>query len=206
MKNYIFTLLLLSGISGYSQKKTSFYNERFEAISETTYRSQIGPGKLDLCFENDSLVVCVIVNRKNHGQLDQKDFLKLKSSLSPNQDLNNELIVIIYYPGKDKCNDITEPSGGSFFDRDYMRKLKRIASVDHFWIYKDDENLHYYQPNEGNWQADKDKLVEQLFFKLHYPCFSTVVIDSKGNYIANFGEFGKTLVWDISKELMARGQ
>ena len=40
-----------------------------------------------------------------------------------------------------------------------------------------------------------------MFFKYHFPCFSCVVIDSKGNFIANYGEFGKQTVWEISKEL-----
>ena len=40
-----------------------------------------------------------------------------------------------------------------------------------------------------------------MFFKYHFPCFSCVVIDSKGNFIANYGEFGKQTVWEISEEL-----
>lgn len=40
-----------------------------------------------------------------------------------------------------------------------------------------------------------------MFFKYHYPCSSFVVINSNGNYIAYYGEFGKQIVWKIAKEL-----
>ncbi len=33
---------------------------------------------------------------------------------------------------------------------------------------------------------------------MHYPCFSSAVIDKDGNYILNLGEFGKQ---DIRKDI-----
>jgi hypothetical protein len=120
--------------------------------------------------------------------------------LSQNE-IDDELIVIIYYPGKDRCNGMERYSTWNIFDRDYLKKLNKISDVSHHWIYKDDENLKYYYQKKIGWKKDSNQLIEKMFFKYHYPCFSCVVINSKGNFIANYGEFGKQTVWEISEEL-----
>ncbi|MEJ7694665.1 hypothetical protein, partial [Daejeonella sp.] len=115
---------------------------------------------------------------------------------------SNELIVLIYYPGKDPCNGLERNSTWNIFDGEYQRKLKKISTYDHFWVYKNDENLKYYHPRRVNWQSDKNQLVEKLFFRYHYPCFSFVVLNKKGKYLSYFGEFGKNTVWELSKEFI----
>ena len=132
----------------------------------------------------------------NKNQLNE-----LKDNLAIKDSIDNKLIVIIYYPGKDNCNGMEEYSTWNIFDKDYLKNLEKISDISHHWIYKDDENLKYYYKRKKGWKKDSKQFVEKMFFKYHYPCFSCVVIDSKGNFIANYGEFGKQTVWEISEEL-----
>lgn len=205
MKKYYSLLVLLSIINlSFSQvQKKIFYDENLEEISESNFYKQKNVQKnLGLQFENDTLKTSLLVIRKNYGQLNDSVYKNLKKSLSSDKELNSELIVIAYYPGKDRCNGTKERSTWNIFDNDYLKKLNKISSYNHFWIYKDDENLKNYHPKQVKWENDKNQLVENLFFKLHYPCFSTVIIDKNGKYISYFGEFGKSTIWELSKELI----
>lgn len=202
-KRFFILITLFIANYGFSQeKKLFFYNENVEEITKDEFYKQRNYQKnLDLYFENDTLINCVLIQRKNYGQLSEEDFKKLKNSLSSNTNLDGELIVIVYYPGKDRCNGMERISTWNIFDNDYLRKLRKINSYNHFWIYKNDENLKYYHPRKVKWTKDTDQIVEKLFFKFHYPCFSSVVIDKKGNYISYYGEFGKREIWEMSSEL-----
>ncbi len=139
--------------------------------------------------------------RMDSGQLNEQDFSMLKSNLSV-KEIKSDFILIIYYPGKDKCNGMERVSTWNVFDQDFTAQLNIIVNHQQFWVYKNDENLKYYHPEEVTWQLDKEALVEQLFFKQPYPCASFVVIDQKANYISFFGEFGKQHVWKVSEELV----
>lgn len=204
MKKYFSILAIFFSItlSFCQAKKRIYYNENLEEITKSNYYEQINHQKnLDLQFENDTQKTFFLITRKNYGQLNDNDFNNLKKSLSSDKELNNDLIVIVYYPGKDGCNGSKITSQWNIFHNDYLRKLNSISNNSHFWIYKDDENLKYYHPDQVKWEKDKNQLVENLFFTLHYPCFSGVVIDRSGKYISYFGEFGKNEIWELSKEL-----
>lgn len=199
---FILTTLFIANYGFSQEKKLFFYNENIEEITKDEFYKQRNYQKnLDLYFENDTLINCVLIQRKNYGQLSEEDFKKLKNSLSSNTNLDGELIVIVYYPGKDRCNGMERISTWNIFDNDYLRKLRKINSYNHFWIYKNDENLKYYHPRKVKWTKDIDQIVEKLFFKFHFPCFSSVVIDKRGNYISYYGEFGKQEIWEMSSEL-----
>lgn len=205
MKKYYSILILISIVNfSFSQvQKKVFYNENLEEISESNFYKQLNFQKnLDLHFENDTLKTSLLITRKNYGQLNDSIFNNLKKSLSSDKELSNDLIVIVYYPGKDRCNGTEKRSTWNIFDNDYLKKLNKIGSYSHFWIYKDDENLQYYHPKQVKWENDKNQLVENLFFKLHYPCSSAVIIDKNGKYISYYGEFGKSTIWELSKELI----
>ncbi|OAB27383.1 hypothetical protein SAMN05444395_1159 [Flavobacterium fryxellicola] len=205
MKKYYSIILLISIINlGSSQvKKRLFYNENKVEITELNFYKQKNPQKnLGLYFENDTIALSLLIKRKNDGQLNDSIFKNLKKSLSADVKLTNELMVMVYHPGKDQCNSTEIISEWNIFDADYLKKLKRIGTYNHFWIYKDDENLKYYHPTQVKWEQDNNQLIEKLFFKNHYPCFSAVVIDKKGKYSTYFGEFGKTEIWELAKELM----
>ena len=202
MRKYLFAILLTYYYSSFSQvKKVVYYNENQKEISETDFFKQKNNQRnLDIYFENDSLVSSFLVTRKNHGQLNDIELKSLNDYLYHNSEATNELTILVYYPGKDRCNGMERISTWNIFDGDYLRKLKKINSYDHFWIYKSDENLKYYHPKQVKGQSDQNQLVEKMFFKFHYPCFSFVILNKKGKYLSYFGEFSKNTVWELSKE------
>lgn len=200
---YLIIICILSSLKLLSQeKKVVYLNEFNQEISENEFKEgRSAKGILDLYFENDSLVKGLLVRKKSIGKLNENKFNKLKKSLSIENKINDGLIVIIYYPGKDRCNDVKNYSTWNIFDKDYLKRLKRISNVSHHWIYKNDENLNYYYQNKIGWKKDKNQLIEKMFFKYHYPCASCVVLDTEGNFITYYSEFGKQTVWKMAKEL-----
>ncbi|WP_418514026.1 hypothetical protein [Corallibacter sp.] len=197
-----FFCLMLFHIGFSQQKKIKYLNEIYEEINPKEFIKAKKTGKyLDLYFENDTLIQCLLVRRRPIGKLNKNQFEKLKENLQIKNTIEDDLVVIIYYPGKDSCNKAEKYSTWNVFDSDYLKKLKKISGISHHWIYKDDENLKYYYKRKIGWKKDKNQFIEKLFFKYHYPCFSFVVIDSKGNYMAYYGEFGKQTVWELAKTL-----
>lgn len=205
MKNCfsIYLIALFFNLSFSQDKKTIFYDENNKVVSKFEYQRRANHfSNLSLNFENDTLIGSILIKRKIYGKLNDSIFTTLKKMFSLENELTKELIVIIYYPGKDRCNNAREKmSPWNIFDNDYLRKLNKIASNNHLWIYKNDEDLEYFYPKKVKWQADKDQFVEDLFFNNHYPCFSSVVLDKQGNYISYLGEFGKQVIWEIALEL-----
>ena len=181
MKKYFISLLLVSAVNlAYSQvKKKIFYNENLEEITESSFHKQKNFEKnLDIYFENDTIMISFLVKRKNYGKLDESNFKKLKKNLSPDKELINKIT------------------------KDYLKKLNKICDYNHFWVYKDDENLKYYHPKEVKWEKDNNQFIEKTFFEFHYPCFSAVIIDENGKFISYFGEFGKSTIWELTTELI----
>lgn len=202
-KQILFFLLLFNCAIIHGQEKiVKFYNVAHQEIDKKEFLEyQNSQQYRDIYFENDSSVVGLLVRIKNLGKLNQEQFKQLNHNLDTNKK-KEDFMVIIYYPGKDKCNGSERKSGWNVFNRDYLKNLNKIGSYSHYWIYKNDENLKYYYPKKINWTKDKNQFIEKTFFKYHFPCFSFVVIDNEGNYISKFGEFGKQEVWEISRELV----
>jgi hypothetical protein len=161
-----------------------------------------------LNFENDTCFIKKLVLRKTYGRLNQSDFDRLNSALndgnlSPKADFN----IIQYHPGRDDCNSGRLYFKGRFssFDSTYLRKLKKKMSYNNYRIYKKDTRLVYTELDFFEWQFDKNKTIENLFFKLHYPCMSFVIIDNlTKNYTAYFGEYSGNTVTEIAKEMLKK--
>lgn len=144
---YILILYVLLSIQLYSQEKQFIYfNESYQEINEKEFlKGRSSREFLSLYFENDSLIQCLLIRRKKIGKLNKNHFSQLKEILSINDIVKNHLIVVIYYPGKDRCNDTKKRySGWNIFDRDYLKQLNRINDISHHWIYKNDKNLKFY--------------------------------------------------------------
>ncbi|MCT2563290.1 hypothetical protein [Chryseobacterium herbae] len=200
MKKILFLILLSIVTSFNAQKKKAYYNEDMKEISKTEFFNQRDYSKnIDLYIEDQEQFNNILVRRKNHGKLSEIELKELQISLSGKK-LDKNLI-IIYYPGKDSYNTIDKNTSWNVFNKSNLKKLNRKDDYEGFWIYKDYDGLQYYFPDRVNWQPDKDGVIENLFFKNHYPFFSFVVIDKKGNYISYFSEFGKDTVWKLVKEL-----
>jgi len=186
-------------------KPENYYNSSFDKIDksefdETLKKEGYRYNKYDL--ENE--IANILYQRKTRGQLSHNDFNDLKNQLNKIAPISDGIIVIIYYPGKDWCNQKESNSTWNIFDNDYKKNLKKLNITNQFWIYKNDENLKYYYPKKINWQKDEDQLIENLFFKMHYPCSSSTVIDENGDFISILGEFGKQEIIENIKELKSK--
>lgn len=202
-KAQLFILIITNSLLLAQEKEIKFYDTNEKEITKDEFLKKVDHREnLDLCFHEDSLISCFLITRKNRNKLSDEHFTELKNTISPNKKLNKDLIVIVYYPGKDGCNEGERETTWNMFHSDYQKKLKRIGEYDHFWIYKNNDNLHCFHPDKVIWQEDKNQLIEKTFFKLPYPYFSAVVLNNKGEYITYFGEFGKTIIWEIAKELI----
>ena len=112
-------------------------------------------------------------------------------------------IVIIYYPGMDSCN----LSG--HYDKDFAKirkddfelRLNNLANVEPIYIYKDNKGLKDKYGYE-KWNKDPENVVEQLFFRYHYPCQSFVVISKNGKYRSYFGEYGADYLLAVVQYMM----
>lgn len=199
----ILCLLILFHSVLYSQNKTKeYYNADFENISEREFTDfSLQNNYRYNSFERDDQLIYILYQPKTKGKLSVMELKELNNSLSNKGEIDNPITILIFYPGIDPCNHIERTSTWNIFNHDYLRKVKKITSVNHFWIYKSDENLKYYYPNKIDWKKDDDQIIENLFFKMPYPCGSSAVIDKDGNYILNLGEFGKQDIWEDVKEL-----
>ncbi|KAB1230175.1 hypothetical protein [Chryseobacterium viscerum] len=202
LKN-LFTFLLISFQALNAQSKVeNFYNYDFQKISKEEFdkiSSQIGYSYNQ--FETEDQIANILYQPRTKGKLKPEEYDSLKIALNKIAPLKNEFIIIIYYPGIDKCNKENAKSGWNIFDKDFKEEVNRLSINNIFWVYKKNEDLKYYYPRTSKWQKDENALIEKLFFKMHYPCFSSTTIDKNGNYISNLGEFGKQHVIQNIKEL-----
>jgi uncharacterized protein YxeA len=141
------------------------------------------------------------IERKSSGVIKNRNIFDSILSVATNKKIDSSKpIVVIYYPGKDKCNSTgaaTRKSRKEWYD-EMERGINKISKSNVRYIYKDTFGL--YGKNDGykNWYKDPKNLIEKLFFEKHYPCASFVIISKNGSYISSFGEFPKELVWKVS--------
>lgn len=207
MKYFVLIVSICVFNTAFSQKKKKIFldiNEN-KITAKEFYKAIDYSKNLELSFQTDSTQTMVLVPREVSGVLPKSVFNTLKSNLTE-QVINNELIIIMYYPGKDRCNATKTESKWNAFDNDYPKKLNKITAYKQFWVYKSYDNLDYYHPETVKWQEDKDHYVEKLFFKYHYNCFSLAIVDKNGNFTCYFGEFGKQVILRISKEMMKQNK
>jgi hypothetical protein len=195
-------LLFLFNTILYSQNKlTKYYNTDFENISEKEFKDFLLKNNHQYNrFELEDQFAFILYQRKTKGKLSAEELEKLNISLLNKGSLNNNITIIIFYPGKDNCNNSNSISTWNVFDNDFLKKVEK-KNLNNFWIYKSDEDLKYYHPKKVDWKNDDDQVIEKTFFKMHYPCFSSAVIDKEGNYILNLGEFGKQNILEDIDEL-----
>lgn len=142
--------------------------------------------------------------RKNYGTLSKEDFKSLNTFLNnSNFKPKADFSIIQYHPGKDRCN------GGNFFgnryNRGYLKKMKRKMQFNNYWIHKKDSKLNFMQPRGIDWQLDINQIVENIFFKHHYPCSSFIIIDNRTkSYISIFGEYGDYHVIEVAEEMIKK--
>ncbi|MDT0295103.1 hypothetical protein ACFQ3R_04650 [Mesonia ostreae] len=208
MKRILFTFMLgilIASCSStkLSKKETKYFDENNIKISqsefnETRYKHEF------LAIDGDSAHHRKLVIRENRGKIDNRAHLESLLEKETQQKIDaNQPLVIIYYPGKDRCNSsssATKESRKSWYG-EFENGLRQIAPTKPIYIYKDPKGLEIYH-NVLTWHKDPNGTVESLFFPEHYACSSFVVISKNGEYISHFEEFGKESVWKATAQLI----
>lgn len=203
MRNVLFlTIIIFNCTILFGQKKDIYINDDLYNIGKSNFYKKSNNYKYyNLRFELDTLIVNVKVERIKKGKISKEQLNSIKKELikDGNQILfENDIIIINYYPGKDKCN-----SGGnkSLVRKDYrlfLRRLKKLENVKQFFVYKTLNGTKAYG-KKLHWISDSTKNIENTFFKIHYPCGSFVIIDENGNYYSTRGEYNIEKIIDLIK-------
>lgn len=201
-KSNLFLILFITvSISFLSaQKKQVYVNDDLEYISKQEYDRNSGDDYLNLKFDADSIYLNVSAKRIKKGKISNSQLNALKADLAISSAYfdKEDKIVIYYYPGQDACNSSGNKEMTRMNYQEYLKKLKKHQNIKQFFVYKSPEGTAAY----GNidWIKDKNKLIETLFFPVHYPCNSTVIIDGYGNYYSRRGENNINEVFKILKD------
>ena len=204
MKTKLLTLTLgLLTISTFSQKKEIYLNDDLIEITQTSFKKNDEPSKFyNLRFELDSLIANVKVQRIKRGKVSIELLNSIKSELSTisgDTIPKNNLVVIIYYHGLDKCYS---SSGKPYAQGKYkwvLKKIRKMENVNQFFMYKSPEGIKNYG-KQLNWIEDEFGTIENIFLPLKYPCGSYVLIDENGNYYVQKGEYNAERIIKLLKD------
>jgi len=186
-----------------SPKGIRYFDENNIEISKSKFKKIRSTNRL-LDIPGDSVNHRNLTERENQGQIKNRDILisLLENELNKKID-TTKLVVIIYYPGMDPCNS------SAHYDKDFAKirqddfelRLNNLADVKPIYIYKDNEGIKDKYGYE-KWHKDPENVVEQLFFRYHYPCQSFVVISKDGKYRSYFGEYGADYLLAVVQYMM----
>jgi len=182
--------------------KTKYFDENNHEISQSKFERIRSSNKL-LDVPGDSIHHKKLTVREKRGKITNRAILESMLEKKINQELDaTKPIIIIYYPGKDPCNSSGTANKESIrnWHSQLAERTEKIAQTKPIYVYKDAEGLDKYD-DFIIWHKDPQGIVENLFFKYHYPCSSFVVISKDGNYISYFGEFPKDYVWKAAKKM-----
>jgi len=188
------TILLISlfHLLSYGQKKELYVNDDFEYISKTEFdKKSEQPLDYNLRFELDSAYLNVKVSRYKKGKIELNVLDSIKNVFFKNKNVefsNNDIFLINYYPGNDKCSTEGYKSNFKLKYNQYRRKFDKIENLKQLFVYKSDDGLKGFG-NKIDWQSDIYSLIEKTFYPISYPCGGYVIIDEKGNYISERGEY-----------------
>ena len=197
---FIIGILFCSCSATKTAGKTKYFDENNIEISKSRFNQIRSTNKL-LDIPGDSVNHKKLTLREKRGKITNRALLESLLEKETNQELDsNKPIVIIYYPGKDRCNSsgsATKESRKVWFGQ-LEDGINQIAQTKPIYIYKNNNGLSKYD-GVLTWHKDPEGTIERLFFEYHYPCSSFVVISKDGNYISYFGEFGKQYVWEATQ-------
>ena len=201
-----FLFTLLTYLTFGQEKPIVFYNESGVKISKQNFiKTKDYSKNLDLYFENDTTQIGLLVTRQKFGQLDKTTFKNLKTYLTEltNKTIDStQYIVVNYltaYPKKEENRKSS--SGWNVLDKDYTRKLHKIANINQFWIHSSEcDNLEYNYHNRINWIEDKDNVFKKLFFPFEVQHGNYILIKPDGKFYYYLGEHSKYEIWENAKK------
>ncbi|WP_275316945.1 hypothetical protein [Tenacibaculum bernardetii] len=200
----IFTLFTLFVFG--QEKPIVFYNESGEKINRQKFIEAKDYSKnLDLYFENDTTQIVLLVTRQKFGKLDKYSFEKLKTYLTEltNKKIDSTQNIVINYltAFPKKADNSKSRSTWNILDKDYLKKLHKIADINQFWINSpESDNLKYYHQNKINWIADKESLFKKIFFPYEVRYCNYILIKPDGKFYYYLGEHSKYEIWENAKK------
>ncbi|UOE38874.1 hypothetical protein [Chryseobacterium oryzae] len=181
----------------FSQKKEIYINDNLEEISKDEYNKRNKNYRFQ-SIETDSVLYKVRIEHEGNGKLTTSNLNIVKKRLNIPEN-NTKNIVINYYQGLDKCNEHSDTNPYVIDDiKTYTRKFKSINSNLYF-VYREKNGLKN-RLKKANWVDDTSGTIENLFFRMKYPCNSAIVIFSDGHYKIFRGEYIWETVLNTSKE------
>jgi hypothetical protein len=206
VRHFIITIALVLLLSCSTSKpieaKTRYFDDNNVEISKSKFEELRATNKV-LEIPGDSINHKKLTQRGQRGQIDNRAALELALEQATQTSIDSDKpIVIMYYPGKDPCNSSGSPNRDTLkvWHDELEKGVYEIAKVKPIYLYKNKTGLKKLD-GKRIWSKDPDSMIERLFFKYHYPCFSFVVISKEGNFVSYFGEFGKEYVWGALKML-----
>ena len=185
-------IFILTILFSHGQKKELFVNDDFENISKFEFdKKSNNPLDYNLRFDLDSCFLNVKVLRYKEDKIDIKLLNKIKTTLSTTSQLeikSDDILIINYYPGNDPCSTTGYKENFKNMYKKYHRKIDKLKNVKQFFIYKSKDNIDKFG-SKINWLLDENNLIENTFYPINYPCGGYVIIDKKGNYTSQRGEY-----------------
>jgi hypothetical protein len=177
-----FTLL----VNAQQNNSFKYFDADNKEITEKIFKQLRSTNKV-LDIVGDSTNHKKLIKRDESGNIDRNKLVLALENVAKTKIDSNTTIIIVYYPGEDPCNSSGSPDRTIAKHKETERSARQIAKTKTFYIYKDSKGLERY--NGLAWLKDPENLIEQLFFKYHYPCGSFAVISKTGEYISYFGEY-----------------
>lgn len=134
---------------------------------------------------------------ENIGHIKNRNNLYSKLSSLTNKNIDStKSLVIIYYPGKDKCNSSGTSARSSVktWYNDMERRINRISKSNILYIYKDKTGLEGRNDGYKKWFKDPNNYLEKLFFKDNPYCDAFILISKNGNFLSCRSEYSKNFL------------
>ncbi|MDC7996482.1 hypothetical protein [Gilvibacter sediminis] len=184
-------LLILTTSAGLFAQTEVYVNEWRETITKEEFDKEETESYFYLDYDSEELIVHVKAKRVLKDRLDSRTHQLLRKSLyeRSGKELDRKTyLVIVYSPGMDKCLRTGNRSSIRASHRRLNAEIENLEATDIFYVYNKPEANNTYGKNI-NWIQDDPKTIQELFFPIHFPCGSFVLIDKKGNYYAFRGEY-----------------
>jgi len=202
IKKLLILLFTFSCCVNFYSQDVKYFDESGMLISERKFKKKLL--SLDyFAVPHDSLPHKILTPRLVKGKIEKRETLLDVLEKAIGQSIDREVpTVIIYYPGLDQCN-----KGGNNTAHwlksahlELSKGLKKKANTQPIYIYKEYTGLEKYR-GIVTWYKDPYQVIEQKFFKYHYPCGSFVVLGADGTYISYKGEYAIGQIIDAAKML-----
>jgi hypothetical protein len=135
-----------------------------------------------------------IWSSERFGEIDNRKKLDsiMTNTIEGNIDSEKPL-VIVYYPGKDRCNSSGTSTRNSteIWYNEMEDCIREVCESNIIYIYKDSTGLYGRHDGYKQWYKDPKGIIEQLFFQEKTVCNGYVLISKNGKYISGLSEFDK---------------